>query len=95
MFCLTKDRTSWNQKANVIYIIQCLGCHNDYVGKMDKNLITRLSEHEKKEDQPMFQHFQSCEEINYKLNFYSLADISSDTRTVDHIEHVYNSAIDN
>ena len=86
MFCPTKDRISWNQKANVIYIIQCLGCHNDYVGKMDKNLISRLSEHEKKEDQPIFQHFP---------NLYSLADISSDTRTVDHIEHVYNSAIDN
>ena len=33
MFCPMKDRISWNQKANVIYIIQCPGCHNDYVGK--------------------------------------------------------------
>ena len=82
-------------KANVICIIQCPGCHNDYVGKTDRNLTTRLSEHGKKENQPMFQHFQSCEEFNYKLNLYSLADIFSDTRTVDHIEHVYNSVIDN
>ena len=42
MFCPTKDRTSWNQKANVTYIIQCPGCHNDYVGKTDKNLATRV-----------------------------------------------------
>ena len=91
MFCPTKDRISWNQKANVTYIIQCPGCHNDYVGKADRNLITRLSEHGKKEDQPMFQHFLSGEEFNYKLNLYSLADTFSDTRTVDHIEHVYNS----
>ena len=82
MFCPTKDRISWNQKANVIYIIQCPGCHNDYVDKTDRNLITRLSEHGKKEDQRMFQHFRSCEEFNYKLNLYSLADIFSDTRTV-------------
>ena len=54
MFCPTKDRISWNQNANVIYIIQCLGGHNDYIGKTDRNLITRLSEHGKKEDQPMF-----------------------------------------
>ena len=95
MFCPTKDRISWNQKANVMYIIQCPGCHNDYVGKTDRNLITRLSEHGKKEDQPMFQHFWSCEEFNCKLNLYSLANIFSDTGTVDHIEHVYNSVIDN
>ena len=68
------------------------GCHNDYVGKTDSNLITRLSEHGKKEDRPMFQHFRSCEEFNYKLNLYSLNLHSfSDTRTIDHIEYVYNS----
>ena len=42
IFCPTKDIISWNQKANVIYIIQCPGCHNDYLGKMERNLITRL-----------------------------------------------------
>ena len=95
MFCPTKDRISWSQKANVIYIILCPGCHNDYVGKTDRNLITRLSEHGEKKDQAMSQHFRSCQKFNYKLNLYSLADIFSDTSTVDHIEHVYNSVIDN
>ena len=73
MFCPTKDKISWNQK--VIYIIQCPGCRNDYVGKTDKNLITTLSEHRKKEYQLMFQHFRSGKEFNYKLNLYRLADI--------------------
>ena len=95
MFCPTKSGISRNQKANLISIIQCPGCHNDYVGKTDRNLITRLSEHGKKEDQPMLQHFWSCEQFNYKLNLYSLADIFSDTSTADHIEHVYNSVIEN
>ena len=31
MFITTKDRISWNQKANAIYIIQCLGCQNDFM----------------------------------------------------------------
>ena len=66
MFCPTKDKISWNQKANAIYIIQCSGCHNYYIGKTDRNLIARLSEQWKKEDQLMFQHFQSSEEFNYK-----------------------------
>ena len=43
----------------------------------------------------MFQHFRSCEGFNYKLNLYSFADIFSDTRRLDHMEHVYNSVIDN
>ena len=87
MFCPTKDRISCNQKANVIYITECPNCHNDYVSKW------KLSEHGKKEDQHMFQHFRSCEEFNYKLNLYSFADIFSDTRTVDQMEYVYNSVI--
>ena len=53
---------------------------------MDKNIITRLSEHGKKKDQ---------QKLNYKLNLYSLADIFTDTSTIDHIEHVSNSAINN
>ena len=72
MFCPTEDRISWNQKTNAIYIIQCHGFQR---GKRDRNLITGLSEHEKKEDQPKLQHFRSSEEFNYNLNFYSLAGI--------------------
>ena len=92
MFCPTEDKLRWNQLANVIYIIQCPGCHKDYVGKTNKNLVARLSENGKKQDQPMFQHFWSCEEFNFKLSIYSLADIFSDTGTVDSMEHVYYSA---
>ena len=44
MFCPTKDRISWNRKANFIYIIQC----PDYAGKTERNLITRSSEHGKR-----------------------------------------------
>ena len=80
---------------NVIYTIQCPGCHNDYAGKTDRNLITRLSEHGQREDQPMFQHLKSCEAFHYKLNLFSMADLFSDYQTVDHLEHVYNSVIDN
>ena len=91
LFCRIKDRVRWNQKANVIHIIQCCGCHSDYVGKMDRNLITRLLEYWIKEDQLMFQHFRSCEEFNDNLNIYSLADIFSDTM----MQHVYNIVVDN
>ena len=51
LFCPNKDEISQNQEANVIHIIQCTCCHNNYVAKTDRNLRTRLSEHGKKEDQ--------------------------------------------
>ena len=44
---------------------------------------------------PWSNNFWSRKKFNYKLNLYGLADIFSDTSTIDHIEHVYNSVIDN
>ena len=54
MFCNTKDNISAEQKSNVIYGITCPGCFKKYIGKTDRNLITRLDEHDAKVDQPMY-----------------------------------------
>ena len=53
MFCNTKDVISAEQKSNVIYRITCPGCFQKYVGKIDRNLTTRLDEHGTKDDQRM------------------------------------------
>ena len=53
MFYNTKDNISREQKYNVIYRITCPGCFQKYVGKTDRNLITRLDKHGTKVDQPM------------------------------------------
>ena len=45
IFCKTKDSIPAEQKSNVIYRITCPGCFQKYVGKTDRNLITRLDEH--------------------------------------------------
>ena len=50
MFCNTKDSISAEQKSNVIYWITCPTCFQKYVGKTDRNLITRLDEHGTKVD---------------------------------------------
>ena len=54
MFCSNKDNIQFQQKANVIYRITCLGCYNKYIEKTDRNIITRLNEHGTKPDQPMY-----------------------------------------
>ena len=43
----------------------------------------------------MLQHFRSCEELNYKLDIYSLADIFSDNGIVDHMANICNSVTEN
>lgn len=40
MFRPTKERKSWNQKANATYITECPDCRSDYVGKTGRNVIT-------------------------------------------------------
>ena len=55
MFCTTKDSISAEQKSNVIYEITCPSCFQKYVGKTNRNLITRLDEHGTKVDQPVYQ----------------------------------------
>ena len=54
MFCSNKDHIQFQQKANVIYRITCLGCYNKYIEKTERNIITRLDEHGTKPDQPMY-----------------------------------------
>ena len=55
MFCSNKDHIQFQQKANVIYRITCSGCYSKYIGKTDRNIITRLDEHGTKPDQLMYQ----------------------------------------
>ena len=45
MFCSAKDKIINDQKANAIYCITCPGCNEKYVGKTDRNIVTRLTEH--------------------------------------------------
>ena len=54
IFCNTKDSISVEQKSNVICSIPCPCCFQKYVGKTDRNLITRPGEHGTKVDQPMY-----------------------------------------
>ena len=53
MCCSAKESVLIHRKANVIYKVTCSSCNEDYVGKTDRNLVTRLNEHAFREDQPM------------------------------------------
>ena len=95
MFCNTKDSISAEQKSNVIYGITCPGCFQKYVGKTDRNLITRLDEHGTKVDQPMYQHLSNCSAFNDHIMLFTLPDAAADTTIVSKELHLHNAVINN
>ena len=44
MFCSSKVEFIFNKK---LMLFKCWGCFNKYIGKTDRNIITRIDEHEK------------------------------------------------
>ena len=47
-------------KSGVVYQLSCPCCNACYVGRTDRHLITRFSEHKTKSKQPVRKHFKSC-----------------------------------
>ena len=95
MFCNTKDSISAEQKSNVIYGITCPACFQKYVGKTDRNLITRLDEHGTKVDQPIYQHLCNCSAFNDQIMLSTLPDAVTDTTIVSKELHLHNAVINN
>ena len=69
MFKSSKYHVQFQQKANVVYKIKCPGCFNKYVGRIDRNIITRIFEHGTKPDQPMLQVVQKLKNISKFIHF--------------------------
>ena len=47
--------------TNVIHKIKCPGCNGCYIGKTERCLTTKITEHVTKETEPMFKHLSECE----------------------------------
>ena len=95
MFSSAKDSIPIQQKANVIHKVTCPGCNEDYVGKTDRNLVTRLNEHASREDQPMYQDLSKCEHFAHTIDLLSLVDIDTSTTEINNKQHFVNAVIYN
>ena len=82
-------------KSNVVYRITCPGCFQIYVGKTDRNLITRHDEHGTKVDQPMYQHLSNCSAFNDHIMLFILPDATTNTTIVSNELHLHNAVIYN
>ena len=95
IFCSAKDSILIHQKTKVIYKVTCPGCNEDYVGKTDRNLITRLNEHTSHEDQPMYQHLSKCEHFAHIIDLHRLPDIDASTAEINNKRHFVDAIISN
>ena len=56
-----KDKVTCDERNHAIYKIKCPGCKICYIGKTERCLITRITEHGTKETESMFKHLSECE----------------------------------
>ena len=87
-FLPKKDKIPNPSRTNIVYEFTCPGCNSSYVGKTERNLATRLSEHSDPQKSSISKHLSEYEHANYILNlnhiFDNLNDINdSDTNKPD------------
>ena len=88
MFCSAKDKVCRDQKANLIYQITCPGCGGKYIGKTDRNFITRMGEQGGRNDQPMHKHLYTCDKYQDLLCMYMCPDLNVNL-------HIFNDVMNN
>ena len=93
--CFVLFKIPTHPKLNVIYATKCPGCGEDYDGRTERCVITRLNEHINRSDHPMFQHLQHCKTLLEAMTLYQLPDIDTDVRTVNLQSRIASAVSDN
>ena len=79
-FLSKKDKIPNTSRSNLVYEFTCPGCNSSYIGKTERNLATRLSEHSDPQKSSIAKHLWECEHTNYILSlnhiFYNFNDIN-------------------
>jgi len=70
-------------RGSVVYKLNCSRCGACYVGQTDRHFCTRLTEHQKRKDQPVYKHFAKC---GSKLDMSSTEFLAATTRSVTYLE---------
>ena len=72
-FLPKKDKIPNPSRSNIIvYEFTCPGCNSSYVGKTERNLATRLSEHSDPQKSSISKHLLECEHANYITSLTTL-----------------------
>ena len=94
MFCSNKDKIATHLKSNVIYKFDCPGCRKSYVGKTDRNFITRVNEHGTKHDQnsAIYSHLLDCDHFHF---IYNLLNIENNDKSPSTSPYILETVKDN
>ena len=68
---------------NIVYEFTCPGCNSSYVGKTERNLANRLSEHSDPLKSSISKHLSEWENANFILNFNHIFDNLNDINDSD------------
>ena len=87
MFTNVKDKTSKENKCNVVYEFTCQKCSKSYIGKTERTLLERAKEHAYKDnDSAVNKHLQTCydpEDLNKKTNEELVDLVLNNTKIID------------
>ena len=73
-FLLRKDKIPDLSRSNLVYQFTCSGCSKAYIGKTERNLATRLSEHSDPLKSAIYKHLTDCEHANFITDLKNLYD---------------------
>ena len=73
-FLSNKDKIPNLSKSNVVYEVKCPGCSATYIGKTERCLQSRLSEHINPTKSAIGQHFHNCQHLQYIVNLHFAFD---------------------
>ena len=81
VFCNSKDKTSFLCQSDVVYKFVCPGCNSSYVGKTERTLSERTTEHAwSSNDSTIKFHLDSCDAFNDILCIHNMSpSLFSDT----------------
>ena len=96
-FVSNKDSVPNLSRSNLVYQFTCPGCNSKYIGKTDRCLSTRLTEHGKpctninnnNSSSSISQHLSQCEHAKYIINMHNLCLNVHDDSQKQHIPSSY------
>ena len=96
-YCNVKDKVCHEQRNNIIYRITCPGCGKKYIGKTERCLISRMNEHGKQENEPMFKHLSECEMLKETCNLCALSSVynEQDQNKISLTSHILSAVLQN
>ena len=87
-----KDKNPLFSKSNVVYEITCPGCGKSYIGKTNRRLQTRLSEHASEDTtSAVAQHL--IEHVRFLFSSNNIYDRLNDLPSNIHLTHLFRNLI--